>query len=561
MRLDHWIGARTGTMSAWLAFLVCCGVAALTWLGYRVANEWQRSATRLVERRTNEVADLVTLALTRDMRAVQTSVLDGRDWDRTSLARPYAVNDTVAGAFARYPYPEAFFAWDASYGAPVFFARSERRPTWLPSQVHQDFYPVEVEPSPASANALFARIRRDILARNLYATFDITIGGRSYQAVARILYSDVAREQPEGVLGFLVDLGWVRDHYFATITDQVTRIAQAGDGIACSILDERSGSVVGSNPRAGARPASRAFPLIFFDPIIAATGGPADLVRRDWTVNVVSASDPTLTIAAKGARRAVVMMGAGAVAVALGLVVAVSASRAAADTAAMRADFVSTVTHGLKTPVSVIRGIGETLIRGRVTSPKTLHEYAQLLVQESHRLTRLIENMLAYAKVTDAADVYVFDELDPSEIVREVVRGFQRLLSEGGYTVVIDMPESLPMVGADRTALVLALDNLVDNAMRYGGDSKSLTIQVRTRIEAVDFILIDRGAGIAPEDLARVQRRFARGRSTTGHGSGLGLAIVSRIAKDHKGDFKIESTVNTGTTATLSIPLKPMKPV
>jgi signal transduction histidine kinase len=560
MTLVSWIGARTGAMSAWLAFFACCGVAALAWLGYRVADEWQRSSTRLVERRTNEIADLVTLALTRDMRAVQTSVLDGRDWDRAALGPPYAVNDTVAGAFARYPYPEAFFAWDGSAGAPVFFARSERRPTWLPSRVHQDFYPVEVEPSPPSADALFARIRRDTLERNLYSTFDITIGGRAYQAVARILYSDVARERPEGVLGFLVDLGWVRDHYFGAITDQVTRIAQAGDGIACSILDERSNSVVGTNPRAGDRPAHRAFSLIFFDPIIAAAGGPGDLVRRDWTVNVVSASDPTLTIAAKGARRTVVVMGAGAVAVALGLVVAVSASRAAADTAAMRADFVSTVTHGLKTPVSVIRGIGETLIRGRVNSPKTLHEYAQLLVQESHRLTRLIDNLLAYAKVTDAADVYAFDELDATEVVHEVIKGFQRLLSEGGYTIDVEMSESVPTIRADRTALVLALDNLVDTAMRYGGESKSLTIQVRTGVGAVDFTVIDRGPGIAPQDLARVQRRFARGRSTTGHGSGLGLAIVSRIAKDHKGQFKIESTVNTGTTATLSIPIAVSKP-
>ena len=116
------------------------------------------------------------------------------------------------------------------------------------------------------------------------------------------------------------------------------------------------------------------------------------------------------------------------------------------------------------------------------------------------------------------------------------------------------MPSSLPKIGADRTALVLALDNLVDNAMRYAGESRSLTIRVRRNSHAVDFAVADRGRGIAPEDLARVQRRFSRGRSTTGHGSGLGLAIVSRIAKDHGGDFRIDSAVDAGTTATLTIP-------
>jgi len=549
-----WFSTRSGAITAWLAVLICCGVAALAWFGYRAAAEWQRSSTRLVERRTGEIADLIALALTRDMRAVQASVLDGRDWDRASIASPYAVNDTVAGAFARYPYPEAFFAWSDSNAPPVFFARSDRRPSWLPSKGRQDTYPVEIEASPSVANQLFARIHDDIDARNLYSTFELTIERKSYQVIARVLYSDITRERAEGVLGFLVDLGWVRDHYFSAITEQVTRIAQAGDGVSCAIVDEASRPVVGSPSRGGVEPASRRFPLLFFDPVLVAAGTPRDLMAREWTINVTSAADPTLAIAGRGARRTLLVIGAAALAIGLGLVVTVRAGRAAADTAAMRADFVSTVTHGLKTPVSVIRGIGETLIRGRVTTADRLREYAQLLVQESHRLTRLIENMLAYAKVTDAADVYAFEPLDPAEIVQEVLRGFHRLLADSGFTAEVDVPSSLPKIGADRTALVLALDNLVDNAMRYAGESRSLTIRVRRNSHAVDFAVADRGRGIAPEDLARVQRRFSRGRSTTGHGSGLGLAIVSRIAKDHGGDFRIDSAVDAGTTATLTIP-------
>ena len=416
MRLDNWIGARTGTMSAWLAFLVCCGVAALTWLGYRVANEWQRSATRLVERRTNEIADLVTLALTRDMRAVQTSVLDGRDWDRTSLAQAVRGPSRYSrGSIRSLSLPRGVLRVGCVVRRYRLFCPQRTPANLVAFASPPGFLPSRSRTKPRFGEcAVRANPARHSCAKPLcdvrhHDRRPLLSSGRSPYSTAMSRVSNRKACSDSSSISAGCETTTSRRSRIRSLASRKPVMASPARSST-----SRSGSVVGSNPRAGARPARRAFPLIFFDPIIAATGGPADLLRRDWTVNVVSASDPTLTIAAKGARRAVVMMGAGAVAVALGLVVAVSASRAAADTAAMRADFVSTVTHGLKTPVSVIRGIGETLIRGRVTSPKTLHRWpAQLLVQESHRLTRLIENMLAYAKVTDAADVYVFDELDP----------------------------------------------------------------------------------------------------------------------------------------------------
>jgi signal transduction histidine kinase len=271
-------------------------------------------------------------------------------------------------------------------------------------------------------------------------------------------------------------------------------------------------------------------------------------------VNVSAAGEPTLTIAARGASRTLIVVGAGALALGLGLFITVRAGRSAANTAAMRSDFVSTVTHGLKTPVSVIRGIGETLIRGRVNTPDRLREYAHLLVQEGHRLTRLIDNLLAYARVTDQAAVYVFESQSPVEIIDEVLKGFSRLLAEAGFSVTVSAPTDLPTVRADRTSIVLALDNLVDNAMRYSGDSHSFAIEAASAGANVEFRIIDSGKGIPPDDLLRVQGRFARGRSTNGHGSGLGLAIASRVAKDHGGQLRITSVLGGGTTATLVIP-------
>ena len=214
--------------------------------------------------------------------------------------------------------------------------------------------------------------------------------------------------------------------------------------------------------------------------MLTALNPPPDLPLRTWTIRS-AAADPTLALAARGARRTLVVIAAGAGALALGLFVTTRAARAVANVSEMRSDFVSTVTHELKTPVQVIRSIGETLARGRVEDGERLHEYAQLLVQEGHRLSRLIENLLAYSRVTDVAQLYSFEAQPPHAIVSEAIRGFQRLLKDGGFHLNVDVPDSLPLIKADKTSLVLALDNLIDNAMRYSGTSRELAITGRQK--------------------------------------------------------------------------------
>ena len=194
------------------------------------------------------------------------------------------------------------------------------------------------------------------------------------------------------------------------------------------------------------------------------------------------------------------------------------------------------------------------MIRGRVTTPEQQNEYAQLLVQETYRLRRLIDNLLAYARITKAADAYEFCPLEPMSLVDETIRGFQNLAREGGFTFKVDVANSVPQVNGDRTAILLALGNLIDNAMRYSGESRLVNIRVRALEREVEFAITDHGKGIPVEDLRRVQQWFARGRAANGDGSGLGLAIVSRVADDHGGRFLLDSTPDVGTTATLVIP-------
>lgn len=541
--------------STWLAALIFCGLCALAWFGYRATDQWQQSAALLADHRGHEAADLLARALVRDMYGVQTSILNSPEQNRQAFDPPYEANDLVALAFARYPYPEFFFGWTPSSDGTVMFARTDRLPGWLTPLHRADVYPVEVRRNPAELARLRQRVEADIAARRRYSVFDTSIAGVPYQIVALLAYEGITRERLDRVFGIAVNLEWARAHYFNNILKQVTQIAGNGNASSFAVIDDEGRRVAGTlEPSTRQMVATRGFPVVFFDPAIVAIDPPADLKQRSWIVAASAADDPTFVLAAHGARRALVVVCAGVALLAMSLFATARAARASAAVAAVRADFVATVTHELKTPLSTIRAVGETLVRGRVKTDHDLNRYAHLLVREERRLTRLVNNLLAYSRVTDVTEVYSFETLEPASLIAEATQGFRRQLTDTDVRLETDVPPDVPPVRADRTAIVLALDNLIDNAIRYSGSAKRVSVRASGAPDHVRFDVIDRGEGIPADDLPQVRRRFVRGRTARGQGNGLGLAIVNRIAADHGGALEITSEVGHGTTAALIIP-------
>lgn len=542
--------------STWLAALIFFGLCALAWFGYRATDQWQRSAALLADHRGREAADLLTRALVRDMGGVQTSILNSPEQNRHAFDPPYEANDLVALAFARYPYPEFFFGWTPSSEGTVMFARTDRLPAWITPRQRADVYPVEVRRDPVEIAALRRRVESDIAERRRYSVFDTSIGGVPYQVVALLAYEGITRERLDRVFGVAVNLKWAREHYFNDILQQVAHIAGNASATSFAVIDEQGRRVAGTlDPASRETAATRVFPVLFFDPTLVAVDPPADLAQRSWTVAASAAGDPTFVLAARGARRSLLVVGAGVALLALSLIATARAARASAAIASVRADFVATVTHELKTPLSTIRAVGETIVRGRVKTDQDLKKYAGLLVREERRLTRLVNNLLAYSRVTDVTEVYSFEPHDPGALITEAIQGFRRQLADSGFSLDVSVAPDIPAVKADRTAIVLALDNLIDNAIRYSGDATSVVIHATAANGEVRFEVIDRGVGIADDELPAVRRRFVRGRTAPGDGNGLGLAIVSRIADDHKGALHISSQVGSGTTVTLCIPV------
>jgi signal transduction histidine kinase len=552
------LAARGGTITAWLAVLVLAGVLALTWLGYRATNEWQSNAAQLITRRQQQIAVSLTINLARDMRGVQATVIDRREWRSDELAAPEQLAQVLAPVFRRYAYPEVFFA--ARLPQEIqFLARDSRLPAW--AAAGGESAGVRWFSNAGVAELLRSRVLNDAGSGRHYSIFPLNIGGTEYQVVTRLLRGTSDAASPTALIGFLVNMRWARDEYFIQMLDSV--MAGTGVPIESQVVDptgvefallDQHGRAIGPRTIApGRQPAMRRLNAYFFDPAMANTEAVHDLQQWVWALQVSAAGDPTLAIAVSGARRTMLVLAASALALGIGLVIIVRATRAAAAVASMRSEFVSTVTHELKTPMAVIQSIGETMVRGRVSSAEQQREYAQLLIQETYRLRHLIDNLLAYARVTEVADVYTFEPLQPEEVVEDVVHGFGKLLRDRGIDVKVSVPTPLPAVRADRTSIVFALDNLLDNAMRHAGGTQ-IELEARLGDDTIEFVVSDHGRGIPEDELKRVQQPFVRGGSTS-RGSGLGLAIVRRIAAAHRGTFRLESGVNVGTTATLAIPV------
>jgi signal transduction histidine kinase len=219
----------------------------------------------------------------------------------------------------------------------------------------------------------------------------------------------------------------------------------------------------------------------------------------------------------------------------------------------MKSEFVSAMTHELKTPLVTIRLVGDTLARGRYASTETIQEYARLLSTEAKRLSQSIDHLLTYARYTDEASPILSERVfvDLADLVDDVVDRFGPRFEEHGMAVEVRVSRDLPRVCVDSQAIMQVLEIIVDNAIKYSDQHSPLSIAAGAEESVVRLTVADRGVGIHREDLPHVRDRFFRGRNAGTGGSGLGLAIAQRILKSHGGELRIRSTVGVGTEVDL----------
>ncbi|MGN6108283.1 MAG: sensor histidine kinase [Kofleriaceae bacterium] len=224
----------------------------------------------------------------------------------------------------------------------------------------------------------------------------------------------------------------------------------------------------------------------------------------------------------------------------------------------LKSEFISNVSHELKTPLSIISMFGEMLAEGRTKSPEQAHEYAEIIWRESVRLGRLIDNVLDFAKIERGMGVYEFAETDVLEVVERAAELSQRRVAAAEMTLEVELPDELPVVQLDANAFTLAVLNLIDNAIKYAADGKKISLAVRRDGERIVLAVRDWGQGIDPEEHERIFDRFYRARAVRLkpiRGSGIGLALVQHIARAHGGVVTVESAPGKGSTFSISLPI------
>jgi two-component system phosphate regulon sensor histidine kinase PhoR len=230
----------------------------------------------------------------------------------------------------------------------------------------------------------------------------------------------------------------------------------------------------------------------------------------------------------------------------------------------MRADFVANASHELRTPLASLSGFIETLQGPAKNDAAARERFLGIMEQQAKRMARLIDDLLSLSRIELNAHVRPDKPVDIASAVRQVVDGLQTLARDRGVEITVDAPVDPLVVAGDRDELVRVLENLVENALKYGGSGKRVEIVVartqdeKGRPEALVAVR-DFGPGIAAEHLPRLTERFYRvdvAGSRAQGGTGLGLALVKHILNRHRGRLSIDSKAGQGATFTIRVPLR-----
>lgn len=223
-----------------------------------------------------------------------------------------------------------------------------------------------------------------------------------------------------------------------------------------------------------------------------------------------------------------------------------------------KTDFVSNVSHELKTPLTSIRMFAELLHENRVTDPAKREKYLRVITLEADRLTRLINNVLDFAKIERNQKRYHKRPLDFYPVLRKLWEAQEMHLQGEGFTTAWhDEPGPYPIV-ADEDALSQVIVNLLSNAEKYSTERKDIELHSYRIDGTLAISVLDRGLGIPPGEEQKIFESFYRAHDSLSsgiQGSGLGLTLARRIAAEHGGDITVERRQGGGTSFTLRIPL------
>jgi len=409
--------------------------------------------------------------------------------------------------------------------ADYFLAQLRRRSPELPAPASGTGYLRRLD----LARALKERFRPPAPPRpgELYGSA-FTYEARPYQVHYRLVS---AQNAPAELVGVAVNLPWVETR----LLPQAYADSGATGGQSARVVRRGSG-------KEGGLQAGIPFQTLFPFWELSMTTAPGDLDR----------SPPRRAIAVFAGSMLLVLC-----VLALGVILLLRDVSRETQLNRLRSDFVSAVSHELKTPLTLIRLYTETLLDGEQFRKEGREGFHQIILRESERLTHLIDKALDFSRVDRREKEYHLEEGNLGPSIAQTVQVYGDYLKRRGFCVETNLASSLPVVEFDPDAVAQAVVNLLDNAAKYSGDSKFVGVRLLAEDSAVILEVEDRGIGIPADEQKKIFQQFYRSRTRSGKGGyGLGLFLVKHIMDAHGGRVEVESETGRGSRFRLVFPAR-----
>lgn len=392
-------------------------------------------------------------------------------------------------------------------------------------------------------------VAQDLVANQMAITpeeaeFKELVGDAYQGTVARFLQNKLkvmlwyrSAREPEMIYGAQLNLS----NIVAGLKPMIQLPQGLSDDAAIALLNEAGKAVAGDTAEARPFVAAEIGPVLPHWKVAVYLRNPEALSQSARTVKVVLTLSVLVMIAA----------------IALGSLLIVNEMRRQLLLTRQKTDFVSNVSHELKTPLTSIRMFSELLSDGKVADESQRKHFLQIISGETARLTRLINNVLDFARMERGERKYKFAPCDLRQVVRDTVESYRPQLETAGLTVHAALPENAVNVQGDCDALAQVLVNLLSNAEKYAASGGEVKVELSAGEPLAEIRVLDRGAGVPRGAEQKIFDQFYRAHDSLSsgiQGSGLGLTLARQIARAHGGDLRYEPRSGGGSCFIVTLP-------
>jgi signal transduction histidine kinase len=225
----------------------------------------------------------------------------------------------------------------------------------------------------------------------------------------------------------------------------------------------------------------------------------------------------------------------------------------------LKSDFVSSVSHEFKSPLTSIKSLAERLRDGKVADSARMRQYFSVITQDADRLARLVTNILDFSKIEEGKREFEFVKADLGKLVTQNIEDFQKEEIAKGVKIQTQISEDIQYLDMDADALTQALNNLLENAVKFSPDKKEIDIILKKDSKNVILVVKDKGIGIPAGELDKIFEKFYQGRNEVRQstkGTGLGLTLVKHTVEAHGGRIEVESRVGEGSSFFIILPIQ-----